>query len=192
MKGVYIFLAEGFEDMEALATNDVLHRAGIPVRTVSITASREVVSSRGVKVSSDMCFDSLDTSPQGTTDKDFMIFPGGMPGSVNLSSCAPLMSLMQSHYDEGGSLAAICAAPGLVIGSLRDLSGIEFTCFDGYEDIPCGKGAEFVPKAVMNSGRIITGRSAGHSVEFGLEIVKKLAPLKYDEVEYGLNLECIE
>ena len=117
-----------------------------------------------------------------------MIFPGGMPGTRNLASCEPLMEAMRRHYASGGSLAAICAAPGLVLSQLDSLKGIEFTCFDGFQDAPQAKGAVFTPKPAVRSGRIITGRSAGHAVSFGLEILGFLCPERVEEVRKAMYL----
>lgn len=188
MKGVNIFLADGFEDMEALATNDILRRAGIKVNLVSIDELPFVRSSHGITVSADALLDDLDPSADGVDGTDVMIFPGGMPGSKNLAACGKLMAMMQEHYDAGGSVAAICAAPGLVLGQLRNLDGVRFTCFDGFEAVPVSKGAVFEPKPAVTCGRIITGRSAGHAVAFALEIVRNLAPEKLESVSSGLFL----
>lgn len=166
----YIFLADGFEDTEALGTRDVLVRAGISVQLAGIGDDPFVVSSHGLTVSVDTMLDMV--RPQAG---DMLVFPGGMPGSKRLAECGGLVSLMKSHYAGGGCLAAICAAPGLVLGQLDDLSGIEMTCFDGFEDALTAKGATFVKKAAVTSGRIITGRSAGYSIDFGLEIARKMA-----------------
>lgn len=188
MKGVNIFLADGFEDMEALATNDILRRAGIKVNLVSIDELPFVRSSHGITVSADALLDDLDPSADGVDGTDVMIFPGGMPGSKNLAACGKLMAMMQEHYDAGGSVAAICAAPGLVLGQLRNLDGVRFTCFDGFEAVPVSKGAVFELKPAVTCGRIITGRSAGHAVAFALEIVRNLAPEKLESVSSGLFL----
>lgn len=191
MKGINIFLADGFEDIEALATNDVLRRGGLPVRTVSIYDEAEVESSHGITVSADTLLEDFDLGAGGTTEKDVMIFPGGMPGTRNLAACEPLMEAMKAHYAAGGTLAAICAAPGLVLGQLDDMSGLEFTCFDGFEQLPQSKGAVFCPRPAVLSGRIITGRSAGHAVSFGLEILRLLDPAKVEEVRYAMYLKTI-
>ena len=137
MKGVYIFLAEGFEDVEALATADVLRRGGVPVELVSITDEPFVVSSHHVAVGVDQTFDyfALNIDKGGTDEKDVMIFPGGMPGTRNLAGFDMLMDMMQEHYDDGGTVAAICAAPGLVLGQLNGIDGKRVTCFDGFEGI---------------------------------------------------------
>ena len=192
MKGIYIFLADGFEDVEALGTNDVLRRAGLRSELVSIQEEPFVSSSHRVTVSVDDCLPFMqDADHSGTTEKDVLIFPGGMPGSKSLAACKPLIKLMQAHYDAGGTVAAICAAPGLVLSQLKGIEGAAVTCFDGFEDNLRAAGAKFEPRAAITSGRIITGRSAGHALEFGLEIVKKVRPEKYDEVKFHLYLDTV-
>lgn len=189
MKGVSIFLADGFEDVEALAVCDVLRRGGVDVRLVSVTGSETVVSSHGVKVVADCLFEPSDCGRQPADASDFMIFPGGMPGSRTLASCEPLISEMRAHYDEGGSVAAICAAPGLVLGQLDAISGHRFTCFDGFETLPVSKGARFEKSPAVADGRIITGRSAGHAISFGLEILKSVCgEEKMEEVRQAMML----
>lgn len=189
MKGINLFLADGFEDVEALATHDVLRRAGIPVRLVAVGDTPFVTSSRGVTIGVGCMLEDADMLSEGTDDKDVMIFPGGMPGSRNLASCRPLIEAMKNHYSHGGTVAAICAAPGLVVSQLPDLSGVEFTCFDGFEQELISKGGVFRPVPAFRSGRIITGRSAGHTMAFALEIVSLLAPSKLEEVRHGLFLQ---
>ena len=172
MKGVYIFLADGFEDVEALATNDVLRRGGVDTTLVALTDVPFVESSHGVTLGADAFLPEIDTDHAGTTAADVMIFPGGMPGSKNLAACTPLIELMRAHYAAGGTVAAICAAPGLVLSQLDGLEGVEFTCFEGFEDALLAKGAVYQPQPAVRSGRIVTGRSAGHAVSFGLEILR--------------------
>ena len=192
MKGVNIFLADGFEDVEALATNDVLRRAGIDVRIVSIYDENTVESSHGISVNADSMLDSIDLGPAGTSEKDVMIFPGGMPGTRNLAACEPLMKAMKAHYEAGGTVAAICAAPGLVLSQLGSvLKGCEVTCFDGFEPYLQNEGAVFIPKPAIRCGRIITGRSAGHAVSFALELVGLLAPEKVEDVRYAMYLKTV-
>ncbi|MBR3500865.1 MAG: DJ-1/PfpI family protein [Bacteroidales bacterium] len=190
MKGINIFLADGFEDIEALAVNDVLRRAGLDVCLVSIGEDPFVVSSHGVTVGPEAYLADFDEDHSGTCPEDVMIFPGGMPGSKNLAGCEALIRAMREHYAAGGSLAAICAAPGLVISQLEDLAGVEFTCFDGFQDALIAKGAKFVNAPAVKSGRIITGRSAGHAVAFGLEILKAVkGPEAAEKVRYALLLD---
>ena len=184
MEGVYIFLADGFEDMEAIATRDVLLRGGVDVQTVSINEDPFVTSSHGITVSVDLTRDDFDDDLPAA-----MIFPGGMPGSKNLAADKALMALMRRCYAQGGIVAAICAAPGLVASQLDDVSGKRFTCFDGFQDPMIAKGAVFTPESAVVDGRLITGRGAGHAVNFGLAI---LGALKGDEavarVKVGLMM----
>ena len=184
MEGVYIFLADGFEDMEAIATRDVLLRGGVDVQTVSINEDPFVTSSHGITVSVDLTRDDFDDDQPAV-----MIFPGGMPGSKNLAADKALMALMRKCYNHGGIVAAICAAPGLVTSQLDDVAGKRFTCFDGFQDPMIAKGAIYTPESAVVDGRLITGRGAGHAVNFGLAI---LGALKGDEavarVKAGLML----
>ncbi len=166
----FIFLANGFEDIEAIAPLDALRRGGVDVELVSISDEPFVTSSHGVTVGADT---TLDMGVDVGKD-DIMIFPGGMPGTRRLAECVPLMEAMKEHYSEGGLVAAICAAPGYVIGQIDDLSGVEITCFDGCEGLALSKGAKLVKRPAVTSGNIITGRSAGYAVDFALEILKKL------------------
>lgn len=177
MKGCYIFLAQGFEDVEALGVCDVLRRGGVEVTLVSIEDSLEVTSSHSVTVKAEMNLaQALEKRTSGSETKDdFMIFPGGMPGSERLAACAPLTRELREHYLRGGSVAAICAAPGLVLKELGcSLNGVEFTCFEGFEKHLEMLGAIFRPESAVVSGRIITGRSAGHAFTFGLKILEYL------------------
>jgi len=189
MKGINIFLADGFEDMEALATCDVLRRAGLQVELVSIKSDTAVTSSHGVDVDAEWVLEDMETVTAGVSEADAMIFPGGMPGSKSLASCKKLIQAMKAHYKAGGTLAAICAAPGLVLSQLDDVKGLEFTCFDGFEQPLVDKGAVFTPSPAVRSGRIITGRSAGHAVAFALKIVEALVPDRLEEVRHSLFLE---
>jgi len=191
MKGIYIFLAEGFEDMEALGTRDVLLRGGVPVKTVSITDAYDVESSHGLTVFADMNradFQEILTQ-EGTSRDDVMIFPGGMPGSRHLAEDHDLMEVMKAHYGRGGAVAAICAAPGLVASQLSPLSGKRFTCFDGFEAPMQAKGAVFTGESAVVDGGLITGRGAGHAVNFGLAILRYLkGDEAVEKVRSGLML----
>ena len=182
-------MADGFEDMEALGTRDVLLRGGVDVRTVSITNEYMVESSHGLPVSVDTNWDDLEVMEPGTGAEDVMIFPGGMPGSKNLAQHAELMEILQDHYARGGAVAAICAAPGLVVSQLPGLEGKHFTCFDGFQDPLIAKGAIFTPESTVTDGQIITGRGAGHAVNFGLAILRYLkGDQAAEKVKAGLML----
>jgi 4-methyl-5(b-hydroxyethyl)-thiazole monophosphate biosynthesis len=176
MKGVYMFFADGFEETEALAAGDMLHRGGVDFKMVSINGSLGVKSSHGVHVLTDMTFSEFKNSVvlEGTAPTDVMIFPGGLPGSTNLAECKDLMDMMQKHYAEGGCVAAICAAPSVVLGLLPDLKGKKMTCYDGFEPALIEKGVEYTKDGVAVDGNIITGRGAGFAVDFGLAIVAYL------------------
>ena len=189
MKGVNLFLANGFEDMEALATRDVLLRGGVPVVTISITEEYMVESSHGLEVTADTSWADAEVVEPGTEDSDVMIFPGGMPGSKNLAQHTELMEILQDHWQRGGTVAAICAAPGLVVSQLPGLEGRKFTCFPGFEDALIAKGAVHTLEGTVTDGNLITGRGAGHAVNFGLAILRYL---KGDEaaekVKAGLTI----
>ena len=176
MKGVYIFLADGFEVSEALTTVNMLRRGGVNVKTVSIYDDRIVTSSNRIPVVADMAFGEFraSTSFGPCLPTDVMIFPGGMPGSSNLAAFGKLMDIMQQHYVEGGTLAAICAAPSVVLGLLPDLTGKKMTCYDGFEEALMAKGAEYVKEGVVVDDQLITGRGPGWAVDFGLAILTKL------------------
>jgi len=190
MKGVNIFLADGFEEIEALATRDVLIRGGIDVNLISIMEEPFVVSAHGVSMDPDEFFCCYE--PDGRcSSEDVMIFPGGMPGSVRLGNCKRLIALMNEHYKAGGSVAAICAAPKFVLGQLEGIENAEFTCYDGCETELVEKGAKFLRKPAVTCGRIITGRGPGHAIDFGLAILKHIKGEKAAaEVAAALTLEC--
>lgn len=190
MKGVRIFIADGFEDMEALAVCDVLRRGGVEVELTAIDDVPSVLSSHGVAVSPDSYLSGLGGVDGPVCDKDMMIFPGGMPGSKKLAGCEELIRLMKEHYDEGGAVAAICAAPGLVLSQLDGLEGLKFTCFDGFEDALIAKGGVFTAQPYEVCGRVITGRSAGHAPAFGLAILEYLRGAQAtSEVRHALYLD---
>ena len=191
MKGTYIFLADGFEISEALTTVNMLRRGGINVKTVSIYDDRIVTSSNRIPIIADMAFGEFraSTSFGPCLKSDVMIFPGGMPGSSNLAAFGKLMDIMQQHYAEGGTLAAICAAPSVVLGLLPNLEGKRMTCYDGFEEALISKGAEYVKEGVVIDGNIITGRGPGWAVEFGLAILAHIKGKEIaDKVKAGLML----
>ena len=199
MKGIHLFLSDGFEDMEALATRDVLLRGGVPVVTVSISDEYMVESSHGLQVTADTSWADLEVMEPGTDALDVMIFPGGMPGSKHLAKHAELMEILRDHWARGGAVAAICAAPGLVVSQLPGLAGRRVTCFDGFEDALVAAGAVYAPEGVIvspapappmaASGALITGRGAGWAVPFGLAILEYLkGPEAASRVRAGLML----
>ena len=191
MKGTYVFLADGFEISEALTTVNMLRRGGVNVKTVSIYDDRIVTSSNRIPVVADMAFGEFRASTTfgPCLPTDVMIFPGGMPGSSNLAAFPKLMDIMLQHYEAGGTLAAICAAPSVVLGLLPTLEGKKMTCYDGFEEALQAKGVEYVKEGVVVDGNIITGRGPGWAVEFGLAILSLIKGQETaDKVKAGLML----
>ena len=191
MKGTYIFLADGFEVSEALTTVNMLRRGGINVKTVSIYDDRIVTSSNRIPVVADMAFGEFkaSTSFGPCLPSDVMIFPGGMPGSSNLAAFRKLMEIMVQHFSEGGTVAAICAAPSVVLTLLPDINGKRMTCYDGFEEAITAKGAECVKEGVVVDGNMITGRGPGWAVDFGLAILAHVKGQEIaDKVKAGLML----
>ena len=169
----FIFLADGFEDMEALGTRDVLLRGGASVSTVSMNEDVMVCSSHGQGVFADCTWEEFADGPVPDRE-DILVFPGGMPGSKNLAAHKALMELTYTHWNSGGRVAAICAAPGLVLSQLDRLEGRRFTCFDGFQDSLIAKGAVYTPEPAVTDGNMITGRGAGHAIAFGLAILESV------------------
>ena len=124
---VYVFLATGYEEVEALTPVDVLRRAGVEVNTVSIYDTPEVASAHGVSIKADITLNEVDWQ-----DAEMLVLPGGLPGSTNLNDCQPLRDALKAHCNSGRWTAAICAAP-LVLGGLGLLNGKHATCYPGFE-----------------------------------------------------------
>lgn len=160
---IYMFLAEGFEEIEALATLDVMRRAGINIKTVGVTG-KYVTGSHNITVESD-----LDLNEITTEDLKGVILPGGLPGTTNLEKCPKVIEYVMYSANNKKLVAAICAAPS-VLGHLNLLEGKNATCFPGFETELLGANA--TGDYVVCDGNFITGRGAGAAVDFGLEIVK--------------------
>ena len=105
-KKVYIFLADGFEDIEGLTVVDLMRRAGITITTVSIKNTKQITTAHSITMLTDQTFAETDF-----TDADMLVLPGGQPGTTNLGAFAPLTDLLKNFYNNGGRIAAICAAP---------------------------------------------------------------------------------
>ncbi len=165
MSKIYLFLADGFETVEALAPVDVMRRAGLDVVTVSVMGRKSVVSAQNVTVEADALFDEPDYA-QG----DAFVLPGGSVGTDNLSAHEPLRALLKEAAAQGKLVAAICAAP-MVLGRTGILEGKKATCYPGCEgDL---FGAEYTAASVEVCGNIITGCGPGASFEFGFAIVER-------------------
>ena len=168
MKKIYAFLAQGFEETEALMVIDLMRRSHtIDVVTVSVTDELMVESSHKVKFFADKTIDEIDFE-QG----DCIFLPGGMPGAATLDKHEGLRKLILSFAEKGKPIAAICAAP-MVLGKLGLLKGKKATCYPGFEQYL--EGAECVGEHVVRDGNIITGMGPGAAMEFALAIVELLA-----------------
>ncbi|MDD3412916.1 MAG: DJ-1/PfpI family protein [Lachnospiraceae bacterium] len=166
MSRVYVFLANGFETIEALTVVDMLRRVNIDVYTVSIQESKMVKSSHRVLVESDFILDELDFK-----DADALILPGGLPGTENLRECEKLRLILQEHNKQGTIIGAICAAPS-ILGQLGILSGKKACCYPGYEkDL---MGAFISKNETETDGNIITSRGMGTSIAFSSAIIDKI------------------
>ncbi len=176
MNHAYIFLADGFEEIEALATLDVLRRAGIYARTISVSDSFHVTGAHDVQVIADYTYEIFCAEEDELDRSDALIFPGGMPGSSNLAGDEELVALMKEHYADGGLVAGICAAPGLVLSQNEEalLKGRKFTCYDGCEAPMIEKGAIYEAVPAVTDGNLITGRGPAFTIDFALEIVKAI------------------
>ncbi len=164
MNTSYVFLAPGFEEIEAVAPVDVMRRAGMPVKTVSILPGNPtVVGAHSVSYVADMTLDQLPGEPEA----EWFIFPGGMPGATNLYECKPLMEMLSKR---SGNIAAICASPAVIFGQLGMLKGVRATCYPGMEAL-C-EGAVMTGEHVTRQGRIITGQGPAWAMAFGLAIVE--------------------
>lgn len=166
MSKVYLFLADGFETVEALAPVDVMRRAGVEVITVSIMGRVNVLSAQNVPVVADALFEDL-----CFCDADALVLPGGGMGTDNLSAHEPLRTLLVKANADGKLIAAICAAP-MVLGRTALLEGRKATCYPGCESDLFG--AEYTAAQVEEDGNIITGCGPGVSFDFGFAIVKRL------------------
>lgn len=166
MAKVYIFLADGFEEIEGLTVVDLLRRAGIEINMVSINGNRQVAGSHKISVLTDMLFEEGNFD-----DADFLVLPGGMPGTMNLMEHEGLDKLLKKFNRENKNLAAICAAPS-ILGQKGLLDGKSATCYPGFEEKLTG--ADVIDRDVVECGNIITSKGLGTAIDFALAIIKKL------------------
>ena len=162
---VYLFLANGFEEIEALCPLDLLRRAGVEVTTVGV-GGEMIRGSHGIVVQADM----PDTMYMDA-DPEMVILPGGMPGSKNLDESRIVDAAVKTAARKGAYIAAICAAP-FVLGKRELLVGKEAICYPGFEKELTG--ARISDKKVVRDGNVITAAGMGVALEFGLELVKAL------------------
>lgn len=169
----YIFLAEGFEEIEALTVVDLLRRESINIKMVSITGDKCVTGSHGIKVFADVLIEDINAD-----EASMLILPGGMPGTNYLKECKVLTDKILDFNEKGKKIAAICAAP-TVFGALGILEGKDAVCFPGLEDKLTGAKVRY--DEVVTCGNITTSRGMGTAIAFGLEIVKILKDEKSSE-----------
>ena len=165
MAKVYVFLADGFEDIEALAPIDILRRGGMDVVTVSVMDYQLVESAHGVSVMADALFDDVESF----SDADLLVLPGGMPGATNLAAHQVLNEMLVEQNKRGGGVAAICASPAVVLGPLGLLSGRDAVCYPGMERLVSGVRWGVKPVAVDDN--IVTGNGPSAASTFALAIV---------------------
>lgn len=163
---IYILLADGFEEVEAISPLDVMRRNGIDVMTAGVDG-REICGAHDIKVTADTEVGNIDVKTV-----DGIILPGGMPGTLNLQKNEHVNRLIKHCRDNELLLAAICAAP-MILGELGILEGKRAVCFHGFEDKLCG--AEIGNESVVTSGNIITAKGAGVALLFGAAIVDYLS-----------------
>ncbi len=167
MSVIHVFFADGFEEVEALASVDVLRRADFKVVMTSVTGDRTVTGAHNVVIQCDELFEACDFSKAKQ-----LVLPGGMPGAETLSNHKGLQDLLLKFNAEKLPIAAICAAP-MALGKLGILEGRKATCYPGFESYL--KGADYTANLVEEDGHIITGKGPGASLPFALKIVESLA-----------------
>lgn len=164
MSRVAVFFAEGYEEIEALTVVDICRRGGIEADMVSVTESPEVKSSHGVTVKMDKTFSEIDFE-----EYDMLILPGGMPGTKNLEAHEGLMRQIDSFYENGRYIGAICAAPSIFghRGILKGRRACSYPSFESHLE-----GAEVTEGPVEISDNVVTSRGMGTAIEFGLAVLK--------------------
>ena len=163
---IYTFLADGFEEIEALCPVDIMRRAGLSVTTVGI-GKRDITGSHGITVTADIADNELQFA-----DIDLIFLPGGMPGTKNLDASDTVHTAIDLAIEQNAYIAAICAAP-MILGKRRLLQGKSAVCYPSFEEYLIGAD---VPddKKIVNDGKIITAKGMGVAYELGLEIVSLL------------------
>ena len=166
---VYMFLAEGFEEVEALFPLDLLRRAGVKIMTVGV-GGKVIRGSHGIDVIADITtYEATEFLKKNPAD--MIILPGGMPGTLNLQADKTVNCFIDHALENKKYIAAICAAP-LILGERGVLEGHEAICYPGFEDKL--NGAKISDKKVVRDGHFITGKGMGVALEFGLELVRVL------------------
>ncbi len=183
MKKVYVFLADGFEDVEALIPVDVLRRGGVEVVTVSITDFPLVQSAHGVNIEADVMIEQCDFS-----DADLLFLPGGMPGASNLFANKEVCKALVDQYAAGKKVAAICASPAVVLAPLGILDGKRATCYPGFEQALAD--ATYTADLVTVDGNITTGEGPAAAFPFAYELLSQLVNKQTsDQIAEGMRFK---
>ena len=164
---IYLFLANGFEEIEALCPLDLLRRAGLEVTTVGV-GGETLMGAHGIPVIAD-----IPETLYRDSKPDMIILPGGMPGAANLDASRTVDAALRAGANNGAFLAAICAAP-MVLGKRGYLNGKRATCFPGFEEFLQGATVTGRDERVVRDGKIITAAGMGVALEFGLALVAAL------------------
>lgn len=173
---VYLFLADGFEEIEALTPVDVLRRAKVEVLTVGVTG-KTVVGSHGIKVEADIEVKDLPRKAEGI---EMVVLPGGMPGAKNLDESPEVEASIKLALEADAYVAAICAAP-MILGKRGYLEGRDATCYPGFEEYL--KGAKYYEASVVVDGNFVTSDGMGSALDFALQLA---ALLKGDDAADAL------
>jgi protein deglycase len=171
---VYVFLADGFEEIEAMCPVDLMRRADIEVITVSINKTTNVRGAHNIVVQADTTTRALIRDVHNAEKLECVVLPGGMPGAANLDADETVNKFISIASVTGAYIAAICAAP-IILGRRGMLDGRDAICYPGYENKLTG--ARISGKKVVCDGNIITAMAMGASTEFGLELIRLLRGL---------------
>lgn len=183
MKTIFVFLADGFEEIEAITPIDVFRRAGLNVQTVSVMDKQTVSGAHGIPVVADKMFADIHSE-----DAEMLLLPGGLPGATNLDAHQGLSNMILAFASEGKALAAICAAP-LVFGNRGLLQGKKATCYPGFESYLTG--AEYTAALVEKDGNFITAKGPGAAMDFAFAIVEKYCGIeKVHELKSGMMIKA--
>lgn len=167
---VYLFLADGFEEIEALTPVDLLRRAGVEIVTVGVSG-KTVTGSHGIPVGADVSAEEALAMLEAGNTPEMVILPGGMPGAATLDASSVVDTFLDAAKAADAYIAAICAAP-MILGKRGLLKGKNATCFPGFEEYL--KGAAYMDVHTVTDGTYITGRAMGAATEFALALVKAL------------------
>ena len=181
MKKVYVFLADGFEDVEALIPVDVWRRGGVDVTTVSIMGDYMVETAHGVRLMADTLIEDVDLS-----DADLLFLPGGMPGATNLYAHEGVRKAITNQYTAGRKVAAICASPAVVLAPLGILDGKRATCYPGFEQALTN--ATYTADLVTVDEQVTTGEGPAAAFPFAYELLSQLVnPQTADQAAEGMR-----